>query len=82
MTDPTDKQLERKECGGREGYHAPSCSHRIVECWNCHGEGIVYSCFEEFACIDPEGGCDDCVQRCDVCEGRGGWPLNEEGTNA
>ncbi len=37
------------------------------ECWNCGGEGVVYSCFEEWACIDPEGGCDQCMQRCDVC---------------
>jgi hypothetical protein len=37
------------------------------ECWNCGGEGVIYSCFEEYACIDPEGGCDLCSRRCDVC---------------
>lgn len=38
------------------------------ECSNCGGEGIVYSCDEEFACIDPEGGCDLCARRCDWCQ--------------
>ena len=37
------------------------------ECPNCGGEGVVYCCFEEFACIDPEGGCEDCEQSCDWC---------------
>ena len=37
-------------------------------CPNCGGEGYVYSCFEEFACIDPEGGCDLCMRRCDWCK--------------
>lgn len=37
------------------------------ECWNCHGEGVTYSCFEEFACLDPEEGCDLCALRCYVC---------------
>lgn len=39
-------------------------------CPNCGGEGYVYSCFEEFACIDPEGGCDLCMSRCDWCRPR------------
>jgi len=37
------------------------------DCWNCGGEGFVSNCFEEYACIDPEGGCDLCMKRCDVC---------------
>lgn len=37
------------------------------DCWNCGGEGYVFNCFEEFACIDPEGGCDLCMRRCDIC---------------
>lgn len=45
-----------------------------VECWNCGGEGFISSCFEEYACIDPESGCDDCIRRCDVCKGKGRWP--------
>lgn len=45
-----------------------------VECWNCGGEGYVSSCFEEFACVDPESGCDDCTRRCDVCKGKGALP--------
>lgn len=36
-------------------------------CPNCGGEGVIYSCFEEFACVDPEGGCDLCERRCDWC---------------
>ena len=36
-------------------------------CWQCGGEGVVYDCFEEYACVDPEGGCDLCERRCDVC---------------
>lgn len=39
-----------------------------TECTNCYGEGIVYSCFQEFACVDPEGGCDDCARVCDWCK--------------
>lgn len=40
------------------------------ECPNCNGEGYVYVCFEEWACIDPEGGCDLCMRRCDWCRPR------------
>lgn len=36
-------------------------------CPNCNGEGYVACCFEEWACIDPEGGCDECMCRCDWC---------------
>ena len=36
-------------------------------CPNCGGEGVIYSCFEEWACVDPEGGCDECERRCDWC---------------
>jgi len=39
-------------------------------CPNCGGEGVVYSCFEEWACVDPEGGCDLCERRCDWCHPR------------
>ena len=38
------------------------------DCPNCGGEGVVYMCEEEFACIDPEGGCDLCARRCDWCQ--------------
>ena len=36
-------------------------------CWQCGGEGFVANCFEEYACVDPESGCDLCTRRCDVC---------------
>ena len=38
------------------------------DCPNCMGEGYYYDCFEEWACIDPEGGCDLCRHRCDWCQ--------------
>ena len=38
------------------------------ECANCGGEGIVYMCHSEYACVDPEGGCDECARRCDWCQ--------------
>jgi hypothetical protein len=37
------------------------------ECWHCGGEGETSDCFEEFACIDPEGGCEDCRRPCPEC---------------
>jgi hypothetical protein len=40
------------------------------DCPNCGGEGYVSMCFEEFACIDPDGGCEDCMTRCDWCNPR------------
>lgn len=38
-----------------------------ADCWNCGGEGFVSNCFQEFACLHPDEGCDDCTRRCDVC---------------
>ena len=50
------------------------------DCWNCGGEGFVSDCFEEFACVDPDSGCDLCTQRCDVCNPRPpAKPSQEEG---
>jgi len=37
------------------------------ECPNCGGEGYVYSCWTEYACVDPESGCCQCEMRCDWC---------------
>lgn len=48
------------------------------ECWQCGGEGIVYDCFEEFACLDPEGGCELCGHRCDICGGDGVIPMEDD----
>jgi hypothetical protein len=36
-------------------------------CGNCGGEGYVAHCFEEWACVDPDSGCDLCMERCDWC---------------
>ena len=49
-----------------EQYH----DHPDDECWNCGGEGVVYFCHTEYACIDPEGGCDLCERRCAICRPR------------
>lgn len=40
-------------------------------CPNCGGEGFYANCMEEWACVDPEGGCDLCMRKCDWCGGRG-----------
>jgi hypothetical protein len=44
--------------------------HDQGDCWNCGGEGFVASCFEEFARIDPDEGCDLCTKRCQICNPR------------
>lgn len=38
-----------------------------MDCPNCGGESFIYDCEEEWACVDPEGGCDLCMRRCDWC---------------
>ena len=40
------------------------------DCWNCGGEGVVYSCFDEICCVDPEDGCDECARPCEICTRR------------
>lgn len=37
------------------------------DCWHCGGEGYTSDCFEEWACIDPESGCEECTRRCPEC---------------
>ena len=37
------------------------------DCPECGGDGYIYDCFEEWACIDPEGGCSECARRCLWC---------------
>jgi hypothetical protein len=39
-------------------------------CPNCGGDGVIYMCFDECACVDPESGCDDCERACDWCKPR------------
>lgn len=56
------------------GDHAP-----WIDCWQCGGEGKIASCWEEYACIDPEGGCDECAELCGICHGKGGWPAIPKG---
>ena len=51
----------------REEYDLDNYDPSDDYCPNCGGEGVVYSCFEEWACVDPEGGCDLCERRCDWC---------------
>lgn len=47
------------------------------ECWDCGGDCQIAHCFEEFACIDPEGGCNQCLRRCETCGGKGYLPVSE-----
>jgi hypothetical protein len=37
------------------------------DCPECGGDGFIYDCFEEFACVDPESGCSDCERKCRGC---------------
>jgi hypothetical protein len=37
------------------------------DCYECGGEGFISDCVEEWACIDPEYGCDYCTRRCPLC---------------
>ncbi len=50
-----------------------------VECWQCGGVGKLAGCFEDCcsgADSDPEDAEYCCAPtRCDVCKGRGGYPL-------
>ena len=55
------------------GISISGIDYEWVECWQCGGEGYIANCWEEYACIDPEGGCDECLERCDICGGEGGW---------
>lgn len=50
----------------------------IVECWSCGGEGFYFDCLDG-CCVYADEGCDACRYRCDVCDGAGGWPVDEEG---
>lgn len=36
-------------------------------CYECGGEGFVSDCVEEWACVDPDYGCDYCTRRCSLC---------------
>jgi hypothetical protein len=38
------------------------------QCSNCDGEGYVAMCMTEYACVDPEYGCDQCMVLCDWCK--------------
>lgn len=39
-------------------------------CPNCAGEGVIYMCVSDYACVDPESGCDLCERACDWCRQR------------
>ncbi len=49
-----------------------------AECWQCGGEGYIAHCFEDYACVDPEEGCDDCLRPCDICKPRKPDPQLQE----
>lgn len=56
--------------------------NEVHECWNCGGEGTIADCFEEFACLSPDEGCDDCTRPCDVCDGRGSFTVTNSDAKA
>jgi hypothetical protein len=39
------------------------------DCYQCGGEGFVWSCVDGF-CVDAEEGCDDCTRPCPECARR------------
>lgn len=45
----------------------------VVDCWQCDGEGFIAHCWEEWACLHPDDGCDQCRRKCDICDGKGGY---------
>lgn len=68
MADPiTDAELEELRGDAFDHYHGDCCP-------NCGGDGVVYSCFDECACVDPESGCDECERACDWCKPRPSLP--------
>ena len=47
----------------------PYWDYEESECWNCHGEGVVYGCSWDWQCDtydEGEGNC-LCSRRCNVC---------------
>lgn len=36
-------------------------------CYECGGDGFVSDCVEEWACVDPDYGCDYCTRPCPLC---------------
>lgn len=58
----------------------------MVECWKCSGVGRLPGCFEDCcsgADCDPEDADLCCApSRCDVCGGKGGWPIEPPLTSA
>jgi hypothetical protein len=65
-----DGEKLRQMTGEDHGPYFFNFEEEDAECWDCGGEGVVYDCFEEWACVDPESGCDECMRRCDVCHGK------------
>ncbi len=60
----TDMTFEG-EC--RDCYESRWHDYDDNDCANCGGEGFVSHCFEEWACMYPDEGCDLCMRRCDWC---------------
>lgn len=63
MTNPTDLPALEAELGDGDDFD----DFEMDCCSNCGGEGYVADCFEEYACVDPESGCELCMRRCDFC---------------
>ena len=48
------------------------------DCWECGGLGEHADCWEEYACVDPESGCMECLRPCRTCRGRGVLPMDDD----
>lgn len=69
LTAPEDGRLwcDREDCPSKDAFVATFDDDLDNDCSNCGGTGFVACCHTEYACVDPEGGCDDCMRRCDWC---------------
>lgn len=56
---------------GHENDYPDETDDDSGDCWNCGGEGYVSSCESEYACVDPESGCEFCTRPCEVCNPHG-----------
>lgn len=57
--------------GVDDAYDGPECT-----CWQCGGDGRINTGCIDDACVDQDDPyCRYCSRRCDVCGGRGGWPM-------
>ena len=69
---------ECRDCYSSRFYDYDDNDYDDNDCANCGGEGWVSHCFEEWACMHPDEGCDLCMRRCDWCNQPKPTPESEE----